>query len=108
MVNSEALQSAHLKGLYRVTEEPSPKKCYVTRAKVLPDLGATHSPLCTCTQSGPGATCGPKASSCSMAVVPVNKNREAAARLPVGSGPQNMRIPNSRANPMAESVPVIT
>lgn len=96
-----------LKGLYRVMEEPSPKGCYVTWAKVLPDLGATHSPLCNHTQSEPGATSGPKFSSCSMALVPVNKNREAAAKLSVGSGAQYMRIPTSRANPMTESVLVI-
>lgn len=107
MVNSEALQSTDLKGLYRVMEEPSPKACYVTRAKVLPALGATHSPLCTCTQSEPGATSGPKASSCTVALVPVKKSREAAVKLPVGSGPQNTRIPTSRANTMIESVPVI-
>lgn len=74
-------------------EELSPKGCYVTQAKVLPDLGATPSPLCTCIQSEPGATSGPKASSCSMGLVPVNKTREAAAKLSVGSGAQSMRIP---------------
>lgn len=88
-------------------EEPSPKGCYVTWAKVLPDLGATHSPLCTCTQSEPGATSGPKASSCRIALVPVNKNREAAAKLSVGNGAQSMRIPTSRANPMTESVQLL-
>lgn len=79
-------------------EEPSPKGCHVTQAKVLSDLGATHSPLCICTQSEPGATSGLKASSCSTTLVPVNKNRETAAKLSVGSGAQNMRIPTSRAN----------
>lgn len=79
-------------------EEPSRKGCHVTQAKVLSDLGATHSPLCICTQSEPGATSGPKASSCSTTLVPVNKNRETAAKLSVGSGAQNMRIPTSRAN----------
>lgn len=35
------------------------------------------------------------------------KNGEAAAKLSVGSGAQNVRIPTSRVSPMIESVLVI-